>query len=475
MDVLGWFYELCKIPRRSGEEQKVCEWLCGFARERSLEHYSDNLYNVIIKKPGSPGASGEPVVLQGHTDMVCASAPGCLRHPEVDGVAPVRDGDWLRADGTTLGADNGIAVAIMLAILDSDEIAHPPLECVFTTQEETGLKGAQGIDTALIRGRRMINLDSEEDGVATVSCAGGKRMRLSRRFAYEKVAGAALVCNISGLRGGHSGMEIGFERVNAIKLAGQLLGAPSKNGRLCDFWGGEADNSIARMASVTLVYPDEERRAAARQSLEQWTQREKRDLAGSEPELSFTFEELPQGEYLCPDELTADLFERLVTLAPTGVRARNPEMGGFVVASENIGIAGVDQSGLYLVISLRSSDERIMRTMSDEIETLADTLIFDCESGSEYPGWKYSPQSPLRDVVCGAYRDLFGEELRCEAIHAGLECGIFAERLPGLDALAIGPTLTGCHTPQEALYLPSVERITKLVRTALERLAGSKQ
>lgn len=472
MDVLHWFYELCGIPRRSGDEQRVCEWLCKFAKERGLEHYSDSLCNVIIKKPASPGASGDPIILQGHTDMVCASAPGSSRRAERDGVLPVRDGDWLRADGTTLGADNGAAVALMLAILDSSDVVHPPLECVFTTQEETGLTGAQGIDASLISGRRMINLDSEEDGVATVSCAGGKRMRLSRKFTYEKTSGCAVIVDIDGLRGGHSGMEIGFDRINAIKLAGELTGTPARGGRLCDIWGGEADNAIPRKASVTLVYRDDAARDAALVSLREWADRTQHELASSEPGLNFTFNNLPQGEYLCPDDLTADLFERLITLAPTGVRTRNSEAGGFVVSSENVGVVGVDRSGIYMVISLRSSDERMMRVMTDEIETLADTLIFDCESGSEYPGWSYAETSELRDVMSEEYRRLFGSELRIEALHAGLECGIFAKRLEGLDAVAIGPTLTGCHTPEEALYLPSLERTEKLVLAVLARFAG---
>lgn len=471
--ILKYFSELCAIPRRSGNERRVSEWLAAFARERGLECHTDRLFNVVIKKPASAGSAAAPVILQGHTDMVCASAPDCAFSPEHDGVRLIRDGDYLRADGTTLGADNGIAVAAMLALLDSSaqELRHPPLECVFTVQEETGLSGAKALDASLLTGRTMINLDSEEDGVATVSCAGGKRMRLARSLAYEKVTGCALVITVTGLRGGHSGSDIGFDRVNAIKLIGELISLRGTKGRLCDIWGGEADNAIPRKASATLVYAGEDERSASLSLLRAEAERISSELSHAEPSLKFVFEEHPTGDYSCIEELTSDLFERLVMLAPSGVRTRNSEAGGFVVSSENLGVVGVDGKRLYAVVSLRSSEARMMRVMSSELELLADTLLFDCEPGAEYPGWTYAEKSPLRDVMQEVYHSLFGGELRVEAIHAGLECGIFTEKLPGLDAVAIGPTIRGCHTPEETLCIPSVGRVAALVCATLEELA----
>lgn len=470
--ILSLFCELSAIPRRSGNERAVCEWLCNFAEKRGLEYYSDALYNVVIKKPASAGVAADPVILQGHTDMVCASAPGCTRPPEIYGVTPIREGDILRADGTTLGADNGVAVAMMLAALDSDTLRHPPLECVFTTQEETGLSGAAGLDASWLSGRTMINLDSEEDGVATVSCAGGKRMRFFRDLVYDSIRGSGVVINIDGLKGGHSGMEIGSERINAIKLASDLLRARDGEGYLCDIWGGEADNAIPRKSSVTIAYRDEAQRAAEVVKLKAWCEKTKEELRASEPDLTFEFVMLDDEMFMTIEDLTADLFERMLTLVPNGVRSRNPDAGGFVVSSQNLGVVGVDGKHIYAVFSLRSSEERMMRIMTEELNTLADTLLFECTSGSEYPGWAYAPESRLRDVMSEAHRDLFGSELRIEAIHAGLECGIFAEKLPGLDAVAIGPTVTGCHTPEEKLSISSLERVAKLVAATLDKLAG---
>ena len=470
--ILDFFYELCKIPRRSGNEAAVCAWLCAFAGERGLDYSTDELHNVVIRKPAANGGTGETVVLQGHTDMVCAAAPESVFHPEFDGVIPVLEGDILRAEGTTLGADNGIAVATMLAILDADDLRHPPLECVFTTQEETGLFGAKAIDPALISGRTMINLDSEEEGVATVSCAGGKRLRLELQSELRIGRGYTLTISIDGLRGGHSGTDIGLERQNAIKLLGEALNEAGGDIAMLD--GGEADNAIPRSASATLLFADAASQKAAEEALNTWAEEAVADLNAREPGLSIEISAaaVPTDEQLCLPAEAGNALRRLLAVLPWGVRARNPEAGGFIVASENVGVIGLEDDGsLHLVSSLRSSDPRWMRVMSREIETLAAAFGFSCTAGSEYPGWSYAPQSRIRDVMSTVYRELFGKDLRIEAIHAGLECGIFCEKLPGLDAIAIGPDITGCHTPEERLNVSSAERVAKLVCAVLERLS----
>ena len=470
--ILAFFYELCRIPRRSGDEAGVCAWLCDFAKSRGLEYHADALGDVVIKKPAQRGGQGAPVVLQGHTDMVCASAPGSPYDPAKDGVHPVREGDSLRAEGTTLGADNGIAVAMMLAILDADDLCHPPLECVFTVQEETGLFGAKAIDGSLIRGRTMINLDSEEEGVATVSCAGGKRMRLSRKPVWETGRGETLTLSVDGLRGGHSGTDIGLERQNGIKLLGEALHlALSLGGSIAAIAGGEADNAIPRKASAVLLFASADACRKAADALNGWAAQAKDELSAREPGLQISITAAPAEERPCLSAADGEALVRLITLLPWGVRTRNPEAGGFVVSSENLGVVTLEPETLRLVASLRSSDPRMMRVMSREVETLAALLGFDCASGSEYPGWAYARQSRIRDVMSDTYRALFGKELKIEAIHAGLECGIFCEKLDGLDAIAIGPGIQGCHTPEETLDLPSVGRVAALVCATLERLA----
>ena len=369
-----FFEEVSAIPRGSGNEKGISDFLVAFAKERGLDVYQDEVYNVIIRKPASAGAENAPtVMLQGHIDMVCDKL-GSVEHDfTTDGIDLVVKDGVLTANGTTLGADNGIAVALMLTVLNDDSITHPALECVFTTDEETGLVGAETLDKSQISARTMINLDSEEEGVATVSCAGGVVVTYTCPIAREHKTGSTLTLDISGLLGGHSGSDINLERGNGNLIMARIIDRLMVAGEpaIVSFNGGTKDNAINRECKAVLVYADH---AAA--------------------------------------EAAAQIAKGIIA------------------------------------------------------DVTAELEVF------EYPGWSYAEHSPVREVFVESYRELFGSELRIESIHAGLECGLFAEALHGLDAIAVGPTLSDVHTPDESMELASAERFYELLIDVLKRLAA---
>ena len=460
---LRFFEEICRIPHPSGGEEKLADYLVAFAKERNLEVLRDEVHNVVIKRPGK----GKPVILQGHTDMVSAVAPekgvtDAIAYLAEHGVTPILDGDWLRADGTTLGADNGVAVALMLALLDSPEIETPPLECVFTVSEEVGLDGAKALDPSWLEGRRLINLDSESMGSLTVSCAGGCRMRLEREFKpipYEPKF--ALRVDISNLKGGHSGVAIDQPHTNAIWLAGRIAGLLRIGGSLAWINGGEADNAIPRSASALICYPNEQLMLAA----------EKRfmdllplDVEGEpDAEVSVTRAD-PEPAYGGSE----DLFE-LIANVPRGVQSKNEELGA-VNTSLNCGVIKTEGGKVTLTFALRSSIADEMEDLKSRVASCAESWGFTATAGAQYPGWAYAEVSPLRDTVCECWNEMTGGELSIHSIHGGLECGIFCDKLPGLDAVAMGPTTRGAHTPEERLYLPAYQQTWELVTKVLGKL-----
>jgi len=474
---LRFFEEICAIPHPSGGEERVADYLADFAKIRRLEYHRDAIHNVIIKKDGRKNAA--PVILQGHTDMVSAVADGApnlekyadpVSYIEGEGISLQIDGDWLNAAHTTLGADNGVAVAIMLALLDTDTVDYPPLECVFTTQEETGLFGAAALDGSLLSGRRMINLDNGEEGTLTVSCAGGMRLRLEREFSTATISGTDLSFAIEGVRGGHSGVEIGVGGANAIKVCGELIKvAGQAGGSLASIAGGEADNAIPRSASASLRFTNEAARAAAAAEIEKVFGQIAKKYGETDPDMtiSFDFSDVACGALSSADTAAVSGF---ICALPNGVQLKNEEAGGFVVASLNLGVAKSEGGKLSFTVSLRSSVEEPMEKMRAEVFSLAAEHGFSAEAGSAYPGWEYREVSPLRDVLCACHRELFGREIKVESVHAGLECGLFSAKLDGLDAVAMGVTMEGCHTPSERMSLSSFERVWRYICAALEKL-----
>lgn len=467
-----FFEDISAIPRGSSNEKAVSDYLVAFAKERGLWYHQDALHNVIIKKPASAGAEDKPaVMLQGHLDMVCEKLAGVDHDFEKDGIDLIVKDGVLTANGTTLGGDNGAAVALMLAVLDDDTLAHPALECVFTTQEETGLTGAAGLDKSLISARTMINLDSEEEGIATVSCAGGMRFTMTRPITRHTASGKLLTIDVSGLLGGHSGTDINKERQNGIILLARLINRVlhETGAQLASFAGGSKDNAIPREVCAVLVCSDADIEKA--QSIAEAMAADfAAELVPFEPDFKCTIS-VKDGAAEVLSEADAKAFISAICLAPNGVRRRNLKQDGFVVTSLNLGVARMDDTTASLVFAPRSSVASLQNYTTDCLYLLAEIFGFDCDIAGAYPGWSFAEESPIRDTFIVSYRELFDADLKIEAIHAGLECGLFSDALPGLDAIAVGPTIRGCHTPDEYLPLDSFERFYSLLTDVLSRLA----
>ena len=470
-----YFEEISAIPRESGNEKQISDYLVAFAKDRGLWVYQDDVHNVIIKKAASAGAEDKPaVMLQGHIDMVCDKL-GSVEHDFTkDGIDLVVTDGVLTANGTTLGADNGIAVALMLTVLDDDSLAHPALECVFTTDEESGLVGAETLDKSQIDARTMINLDSEEEGVATVSCAGGVVVTYTRPITREHKSGSVLTLEISGLLGGHSGADIHLERGNGNLIMARIVerlmiaGEPA----LVSFNGGTKDNAINRECKAELVYADHAAAEAGAELAREIAAKVAAELETYDPGFTCDVAIADDAEVEAINEDTALAFVRAIRLAPNGVMRRNLAADGAVDVSSNIGVVATSDDEAKILLSPRSSITSLQEEFKDRLQTLADVLGFDAKFEYEYPGWSYAEHSPVRDVFLESYRELFDTELRIESIHAGLECGLFAEALDGLDAIAVGPTLKDVHTPDESMELASSERFYTLLVDVLKRLAA---
>ena len=470
-----FFEEISAIPRESRHEKAISDFLVAFAHERNLEVYQDEVYNVIIKKAASAGAEAAPtVMMQGHIDMVCDKLAGVEHDFATEGIDLIVKDGILSANGTTLGADNGVAVALMLTVLDDDTLAHPALECVFTTDEETGLVGAETLDKSQISARTMINLDSEEEGVATVSCAGGFVATFTRPTPRTRKAGVTLTLSITGLLGGHSGADIHLERGNANLLMARMVEPllHRDDVSLVSFEGGTKDNAINRECKAQLLFADVEAANAAAAGLCRLADQIEAELAVFDPGFSFawTLEQGTEADVMAADDALA--LVRALRLAPNGVIRRNVAADGAVEVSSNIGVVRAAGEQIELLLSPRSSIASLQEDFKERLRILAEVLGFDAVFEYEYPGWSYVEHSPVRDVFCESYRELFGTELKIESIHAGLECGLFADALEGLDAIAVGPQLADVHTPDEHMDLASFERFYVLLTDVLRRLAA---
>lgn len=468
-----FFEEISAIPRGSSNEKAVSDYLVKFAQARGLWVYQDDLHNVIIKKPATKGAENAPaIMLQGHLDMVCEKLAGVEHDFTKDGLDLVVEDGILKANGTTLGGDNGAAVAVMMAVLDDQNLNHPALECVFTTQEETGLTGAAGLDKSLISARTMINLDSEEEGIATVSCAGGMRFTMIRPAKREKMQGTLLKLSMTGLLGGHSGTDIDQERQNANLLMARLLNRllHETEGALVEFQGGTKDNAIPRECEAVVLYQRQEEAAKGQAVLEKMVKAFQEELLPFEEGFQCRFA-MEQGSGMALSEEDGKALVQAVCLAPNGVRRRNLKQNGFVVTSLNLGVVDTRENELVMVFAPRSSIASLQEDTTDKLKLLAEVFGFDWKIDGAYPGWAFVEKSQVREVFQKSYQTLFGQPLKIEAIHAGLECGLFSDALPGLDAIAVGPTILGCHTPDERIPLDSFARFYQLLGDVLTRFS----
>ena len=468
-EVFAWFERLCAIPHGSHHAKAISDYLVAFARERGLACRQDAANNVVIRKAASAGYENAPVVmLQGHIDMVCEKDADCGKDMETEGLDLFVDGDVIGARGTTLGGDDGIAVAMALAVLDADDIPHGPLECVFTADEEVGMIGARALDASDLKAKYLINIDSEEEGVLTVSCAGACRMACTLPVTRAPFDGQTLRVRISGLAGGHSGEEIHKGRANANLLLGRALDEMSRAGalRLIRVSGGTKDNAIPREAEAVVRTGDA---AALRRAVEALAAALRAEYHVADGHITVTVTETDDG--LTP--MDAASTERAITLllcAPNGVVEMSMDVPGLVQTSLNLGRLTSDEASLRASFMIRSSINSQKNAVASRLARLAEALGGQAELDSDYSAWPYRPESPLRDRVAEVFYEQYGEKPRIAALHAGLECGILSGKLPELDCISLGPDLTDIHTPRERLHIASTERTWRLLLGTLKRL-----
>ena len=456
--VFAFFEKICSIPHGSGNCAALSAFIADFAKQRRLDFAVDAEQNVLIRKPASPGYEKyETLILQGHLDMVCEKDPELEFDFAKDAIQPYIDGDDIRARGTSLGGDNGIAIAMMLAILDDDTLHHPQLEMLMTVDEETSMDGAFGFDCAQLRGHRLINLDSEYEGVLMCSCAGGVDVVCNLPVLREEKEGCRLTLTVAHLRGGHSGVEIDKGRANANILMGRLLFRLQNELPLgiAEYCGGSRVNAIASHAECE-------------EHIKQMEAIFRKEYHASDPDISVNLKLSESGCFSVLDEASAARMISLLLILPDGMQEMSAEMPGLVQTSCNLGAASLQESAFTFTSSIRSCMETKKMMLAEKIMRIVVLTGGSAALEGDYPGWSYQPDSRLKETLINAYQKVCGIKASAEAVHAGMECGIFAAGIPNLDCVSIGPTMGDVHTPQEHLSISSVQRTWKVLLTALE-------
>lgn len=471
-NVFYYFEEICKIPHGSGNTRQISDYLKAFADEHGLYCRQDELNNIIMIKEASKGYEDhEPVLLQGHMDMVAVKDADCTIDMTKDGLQLEILGDRLTAKGTSLGGDDGIAVAFALALLAGEEYRHPRIELILTVDEEVGMEGATGLTVDDLTAKRMINLDQEEEKIFITGCAGGARIDIRKKTETEQVEGVLCKLIISGLQGGHSGQEINKERGNAICLMGRLLAALQEKTPvyLKEVSGGTADNAIPNEVCAEIVVTEWTEDVAA--FMEEQFCGLKAEFAGKEDGLKCELQVGAEDALIevC-NRKDSEQWIHLLNVIPHGVIANSVKMKGLVETSLNPGILNVSAVEGMVSTSVRSSNAAAKEALINQLKSLA--ALCDATVGirGDYPGWDYDPDSPLREKMVTIYEEMYGVKPQIEAIHAGLECGIFQSKIPGLDCVSIGPDMQDIHTTRETLSIPSVQRVWKFLLKVLESL-----
>ncbi len=459
-EVFRFFYEICRIPHGSYNIDAISDYLVAFAKERNLEVSQDALKNVIIRKPATVGYENEEtLILQGHMDMVAVKDADSDINLEKDALRLNFKDGCLYAEGTSLGGDDGIAIAYALAILDSDAIKHPALEVVITVNEEVGMDGAIGIDLSEIKGTRLLNIDSEEEGVLLTSCAGGMRVHAVIPVSRIPMAGDCIEITLSGLKGGHSGAEIHHGRANANHTMGRILSELSKKVSFCivNISGGEKDNAIPLYAQAVLAVnePNMKLLKAELSALEAMLNNE---YAGKEEHIQITLDAVKINCETMADEKSTEAIYEYLCAVPDGVIAMSGLNPGFVETSLNLGVLKLTEAGLEADYALRSSIEQSKLFLRDRVDMITRAFGGCCEFSGDYPGWEYKAVSPLRDKMIRVYEKCYGISPKVTAIHAGLECGILLEKKRDLDCISFGPDIYDIHTTKERMPVDSVQR-----------------
>lgn len=469
-EVFRFFCEICRIPHGSYNIDAISDYLVAFAKERNLEVRQDQLKNIIIKKPATEGyEKEETLILQGHMDMVAVKDADSDMDMEKDGLRLAFKDGCLYAEGTSLGGDDGIAVAYALAILDSDTIKHPALEAVFTVNEEVGMDGAIGIDLSDLKGTRLLNIDSEEEGVLLTSCAGGMRVHAVLPVVQIPAEGSFVKIVLKGLKGGHSGAEIHHGRANANHTMGRILSELSRkvSFNLVEISGGEKDNAIPLYAETVLCIknPDMDLIGAELAIVENVLRNE---YAGKEDHIGITVCELEHMAITMADESSTKAVYEYLCAVPDGVIAMSGLNPGFVETSLNLGVLKLTEEGLEADYALRSSIEQSKLFLRDRVDMITRAFGGHCEFSGDYPGWEYKANSPLRDKMIRVYEKCYGSAPEVTAIHAGLECGILLQKKKDLDCISFGPDIYDIHTTKERMPVDSVKRTWEYLLAVLE-------
>jgi len=471
--VFMFFEEISRIPRGSGNEKQASDYLVKFAKDRNLEVIQDAAYNVIIKKPGTKGyENSPPVILQGHIDIVCEKNQDTVHDFEKDPIKLIVDGDFIKAEGTTLGADNGNAIAIAMGILDSNDISHPPIEALFTTEEETGLTGAKVLDVSFLNAKRLINLDVGPEGKFYAGCAGGMRTKIGIPIELEKAKAGYKAFNlkIRDLKGGHSGALIHMELGNSNKLLGRALDFISAELDMGISYvsGGAKENAIPREADA-LICVNEKDADKLKKLVQELDAVLKSEFRVSDPNVALILNDAQMPKKVFSKK-TAKAVLSAYLLIPSGMIARSLDIEGLTETSTNMGVVTTTDNEVVFSNATRSSVKTRKKLVARQMEALAALLGASVEIGSEYPAWEFNANSHIREVAVKTYEDMFKLQPTVTATHGGLECGIFAEKMPGVDIVALGPTAYGAHTPEERLSISSFARTWEFVKKLLENL-----
>lgn len=457
--VFDYFDDITKIPRGSGNMKGIKSFCMDFAAKNDLRSECDDMGNVIIYKDGTFSLkNAEPVILQGHLDMVCQKIPGSDFDFEKDSIKTFRDGDFIKADGTTLGADNAVAVAMIMAILESDEIEHPPIEAVFTADEEIGMLGAAALDFEKLTAKRMINLDSEGMGVLTVSCAGGCDFKTEITFEKEIKSGKRVDINISGLFGGHSGVDINKCRQNANMIMGRILNhlKSVSDFNVMAIAGGDKGNVIPSDCSVKLLVSDDELFCREAEKIFETI---KKEICDNEPYFSVSVSADGEGEFQVIDKKAEESLIFLLTCAPNGIIEMSAKVENLVETSLNLGVLKTEENKITAIYTLRSNKGSALSALCEKMTKLTSSMGLVCESSGFYAPWEFKENSKLQSVCEEIYKKRFGEPVKIEAIHAGLECGIFASKIKDFDCVSMGPDMYDIHSVNERLSISSTEKL----------------
>lgn len=469
--VFYFFEKICSIPHGSGNVDEISDYLVDFAKSRGLFFIQDKWKNVIIVKDAVNGYEDvAPIILQGHMDMVAVKKPDAEIDMKKEGLRLKTSGDYLYAQDTSLGGDDGIAVAYALAILDSDEIAHPRLEVVITVDEEVGMDGAREIDVSMLQSKRMLNLDSEDEGIILAGCAGGARVDWVLPLKREPQKGSLFSLTVKGLLGGHSGMEIGKERGNSNCIMGRVLYELKEVMplNLVKLTGGLADNAIPRETEAVILI-NHEKENMLKETVDRIQKELQNELQTKDPNVIIEVKSLEENNADCVCQEDTKRLIYLLFGAVNGVQAMSADIEGLVETSLNLGIAEVKDKEAVIQFSVRSSLESAKKTLIKKLENIAKMAGACQEVRGDYPGWAFKKDSPFREMAVRVYRDMYGEEPEIQAVHAGLECGLLLAKIPGLECISIGPDMKDIHTTEEKLSISSTESVWKYVLEILKQ------